>query len=193
MCVFLGHLPSRGVSSKMAGMAREPSIVQQTTLCLLVRGNPPRHVLLGLKREGFGAGKITGFGGKIEQGETPAAAAIREMVEETNVIVSPDDLCEVGQLVFLFPSRPSWSQMVHVFLSRRWVGVPCEGREMRPRWYAVDGIPFAQMWDDAAYWLPRFLAGERIRGRFVFGADNETVLEAQTVPWEERSDAGLCL
>ncbi len=47
-------------------------------MCFLVRGNLPEEILLGVKRVGFGAGKITGFGGKVEDGETVAMAAIRE-------------------------------------------------------------------------------------------------------------------
>ncbi|MEJ2212436.1 MAG: NUDIX domain-containing protein, partial [Anaerolineae bacterium] len=45
-------------------------------------GRPPRQVLLGLKRVGFGAGKLTGIGGKVEPGEEVAAAAARELEEE---------------------------------------------------------------------------------------------------------------
>ena len=87
--------------------------MRETTLCLLMKGAPPQRVLLGLKKEGFGAGKITGFGGKIEPGETPAAAAIRELEEETGIRVTSGNLCAIGQLQFLFPSRPAWSQLVH--------------------------------------------------------------------------------
>ena len=151
--------------------------MRHTTLCLLVEGTPPRRILLGFKKEGFGAGKITGFGGKIKPGEAPAAAAIRELEEETGIRVSFDDLQAVGELCFWFPKKPAWSQLVHVFLSRRWAGMPREGREMRPAWYAVDEIPFGQMWHDGSYWLPRFLAGEQIRGHFVFEEDNETVAD----------------
>jgi 8-oxo-dGTP diphosphatase len=157
--------------------------LREATLCFLTRGSPPQEVLLGYKMEGFGAGKITGFGGKVEPGETPAAAAVRELEEETGITVSIDDLQAVGQLCFVFPSKPSWSQMVHVFLSRRWVGVAEEGREMRPDWYAIDQVPYAQMWQDSAYWLPRLLAGDRIRGCFAFHADNERVVDVRIEPW----------
>ncbi len=176
----------------MAVMVEEHSIAQETTLCLLIRGKPPQHVLLGLKREGFGASKITGFGGKVEPGETALLAATREMAEETGIRVRPEYLIPIGQLFFLFPACPSWSQLVHAFMCKRWEGVPRAGTEMIPCWYAVDEIPYGQMWHDATYWLPRFLAGERIRGRFVFGSDNETVIEAEIQPWEERETRERC-
>lgn len=159
--------------------------LREATLCLLMQGDPPRHVLLGYKKEGFGAGKITGFGGKVEPGETPVAAAVRELEEETGITVALEDLLAVGQLCFLFPSRPAWSQLVHVFLSERWVGVPQEGREMRPAWHAVDQLPYEQMWQDSVYWLPRFLGGERIRGRFVFDTDNETIADVTIDVWDD--------
>ena len=162
--------------------------MRQSTLCLVVEGTPPERILLGLKKEGFGAGKVTGFGGKIEPGETPAAAAVRELEEETGLRVSAEDLKPVGQLWFHFPKRPAWSQLVHVFLSMRWEGSPREGREMRPAWYPVDEVPFEQMWHDGSYWLPRFLAGERIRGHFVFEADNETVADVAIDMWEDGSE-----
>ena len=82
--------------------------MKEATLCLLIKENPPRRILLGFKKEGFGAGKVTGFGGKVEPGETPAAAAIRELEEETGIRVTIDDLQAVGQLEFLFPKRPAW-------------------------------------------------------------------------------------
>jgi 8-oxo-dGTP diphosphatase len=159
--------------------------VRETTLCLLMEGTPPQRIMLGMKNEGFGAGKITGFGGKIEPGETPVVAASRELEEETGIRVACEELQAVGQLQFLFPSRPGWSQLVHVFLSQRWLGTAREGREMTPVWYAVGEIPFERMWHDASFWLPRFLDGERIRGRFVFAEDNETVAEVSISSWQE--------
>lgn len=162
----------------------------ETTLCLLIEGTPPQRILLGMKKEGFGAGKITGFGGKMEPGETPAMAAIRELEEETGIRVTCEELEPVGQLHFLFPSRPGWNQLVHVFLSQRWLGTVQEGREMKPVWYAVGEIPFGQMWGDATYWLPRFLAGERIRGSFVFAEDNETVAKVSISSWADGNEGG---
>lgn len=149
--------------------------MREATLCLLTQGNPPERVLLGFKKSGFGAGKYTGFGGKVEAGETVVRAAARELEEETGIQVAPEDLRRVGDLTFLFPSRPGWSQRVHVFLAELWEGEPAESREMIPGWFAVDGLPLDEMWHDAEYWLPRILSGQRVRARFTFGEDNEKV------------------
>ncbi len=147
----------------------------EATLIFLLRGNPPREILLGHKKTGLGAGKIGGIGGKVEPGETVAAAAIREMEEETGVRVAEKDLVYAARLDFLFPYKPEWGQRVHAYLATRWQGEPTESGEMAPVWFAIEDIPYGRMWQDSAHWLPRILAGERLRGWFVFGPDNETV------------------
>ena len=64
-----------------------------------------------------------------------------------------------------------------VFVVRRWLGEPWETEEMQPRWFPVHEVPYGEMWDDARYWLPRALAGEWVDMQFVYGPDNETVVE----------------
>lgn len=154
-----------------------------TTLVLPLRGQPPRQVLLGLKRTGFGAGKLTGIGGKVEPGEEAAHAAARELEEEVGLVAHPGDLQPTARLAFQFPYRPVWSTVMHVFLLWSWRGTPAAGREIEPAWYSVDSIPYAQMWSDTGYWLPRVLAGEKIQGHFVFCADNEAVQRVVLEAW----------
>jgi 8-oxo-dGTP diphosphatase len=158
--------------------------MQNATLCILIRGDPAHEILLGMKKARFGAGKYNGFGGKVEEGETVAEATVREMREETGVDVRLEDLERVGRLTFLFPYRPEWEQVVHVYLARRWQGTPQESDEMAPAWFAVDDIPYEQMWDDDLYWLPRVLGGERVRATFTYQADNQTVEEIRMEEWE---------
>jgi mutator protein MutT len=152
-------------------------------LVFLLRGDAPQ-VLLGHKKTGLGAGKYGGIGGKVEPGETTAAAAVRELEEEVGVRAAEVDLDYVGRFDFAFPHRPAWGQRVHAYLATRWQGEPVESDEMAPVWFDPEAIPYGQMWQDGAHWLPRVLAGERLRGRFVFAADNETVQAVEFDPWE---------
>jgi 8-oxo-dGTP diphosphatase len=150
----------------------------EVTLVLLL-DEAAGQVLLGLKKVRFGAGKYTGFGGKIEPGETAPAAAVREMQEETGVTVAEAHLSKTADILFEFPFQPEWGFMTHVFVAREWAGQPQETEEARPQWFPVDALPFDEMWADAIYWFPRVLAGERVRCRFVFGPDNETLTRAE--------------
>ena len=67
------------------------------TLCFIVRDG---RVLLIRKKRGIGAGKINGPGGKVDPGETPLAAAVRETQEEIGV--TPIDPQLRGDLRFHF-------------------------------------------------------------------------------------------
>jgi 8-oxo-dGTP diphosphatase len=158
--------------------------MRDATVCILVRGDPPAEILLGFKKAGFAAGKYNGIGGKVEPGEAVIEAAARELEEEVGVRVSQEDMQAVAHLTFLFPARPEWNQTVHAFLANVWQGKPRESREMAPAWFAVDAIPFERMWQDNAHWLPMVLAGEQIRARYVYAADNESIERLEVGSWE---------
>jgi 8-oxo-dGTP diphosphatase len=148
-----------------------------TCLCLLTRtasdGAP--EVLLAKKKTGLGTGKTVALGGHVEDGETPAEAAVREVKEESGIAVDPSSLAEAAHITFLFPARPAWDMTVSVFTATRWTGEPAESGEVVPRWYPVAALPLHTMWDDARHWLPRVLAGEHIRATFTYASDCESV------------------
>ena len=150
--------------------------MKETTLCFPIKKNAVPQVLLGYKKVGFGQGKLTGIGGKVEKGERLPTAVTRELFEETSLITVEDDLQPAGTITFLFPHKPAWSLIVHLFLVTKWQGHPLESREIRPAWFAVDAIPYDQMWDDGRYWLPLILQGQTIIAEFSFASDNETVV-----------------
>lgn len=103
---------------------------------------------------------------------------MREVEEESGLVVDAADLEERGYLRYAFPHRESWSQDSTVFVTETFSGSPRETDEIEPRWYRVDELPLEGMWDDAKYWLPQVLAGEAVNARFVFAADLKTVSES---------------
>jgi 8-oxo-dGTP diphosphatase len=149
--------------------------MQQVSLCFPVTADG--LVLLGLKKRGFGLGKLVGLGGKVEPDEDPAAAAARELLEEAGLLADPQGLEAMARLTFLFPTRPDWDHHMHVFLVRAWRGEPLEGNEIQPQWHPIDALPFDRMWDDSRTWLPQALAGQRLAAIFVYGEDLETVVD----------------
>ena len=149
----------------------------ETTLVLPLTDQPCPQVVLALKKRGFGKGKITGVGGKLEAGESAAQSAVRELSEEIAITVQLADLHPAGVIDFLFPFKPGWNMRSHLFVVQRWQGIPTESEEVAPAFYPFSQIPFEQMWADARHWLPPILAGQTIQARFVFAEDNETLSE----------------
>jgi 8-oxo-dGTP diphosphatase len=148
----------------------------RTCLCLIRRrGDGGPEVLLGLKKSGFGLGKWVGLGGHIEAGEKPVAAAVREVAEESGLVVAADALQHLASIEFRFPARPSWDQTADVFVTSVYQGEATESDEIAPRWFPEDALPLSLMWDDAKYWLPRVLAGEHVNVRIAFADDCATV------------------
>jgi 8-oxo-dGTP diphosphatase len=152
----------------------------QVCVCFITRRDEAgaRQVLLGRKKTGLGLGNIVGLGGKIEPGETALQAIVREIEEESSLVVDPAAVSEVGFIRYAFPHRENWSQDSTVFVVDTFTGTPVESDEVVPAWYDITDLPLDGMWDDAKYWLPRVLAGERVRASFTFGEDLKTVSES---------------
>lgn len=141
------------------------------------------EILLAMKKRGFGAGKWNGVGGKLEPGETIEQALIRETEEEIGV--TPTKYRPVAELDFVQDAETDdpWHMYVYAYLCDAWKGEPSETEEMAPQWFSLNDIPYADMWQDDAYWLPQVLSGETVTGRFTF--DENDALLSHTVSAED--------
>ena len=144
------------------------------TLCHIQQ--PPR-LLLGMKKRGFGQGRWNGFGGKIEPGESPEQAAIREVREEIGI--TPTNLKTRGKMYFRIDDTDSDLE-VFLFSASQFSGEPRETEEMRPRWFLENEIPYDKMWPEDKFWYPYLFAGKNfnVYARY---KDNETLLENRIV------------
>jgi 8-oxo-dGTP diphosphatase len=133
------------------------------------------QILLIRKKRGLGAGKINGPGGRLEPGETPEAAAIRETEEELGV--TPAAPRRRGHLRFQFVD--GYALECHVLSADDCAGEARETDEAVPLWTSVHDIPYDEMWADDRLWLPLLLAGRPFRGRFVF--DGDALLDGELV------------
>lgn len=151
--------------------------VIHATLMFIIKDS---RVLLIEKKRGLGAGKINGPGGKIDPGETPLEAAVRETVEE--VLVRPLRPRKLGELWFAMSDCPDI--LCHVFRAEDLEGEPGETDEAVPVWTDLDAVPYARMWEDDRHWLPLLIAGTTFHGRFVFEGEAMRWMDMRTgVDW----------
>jgi 8-oxo-dGTP diphosphatase len=146
---------------------------QRATLLFVIRNG---MILLIHKKRGLGAGKINAPGGRIDAGETPLEAAIREVREE--LLITPVGVRQRGELRFQFVDGLSLHG--YVFAATDCEGEPQETEEARPLWTSVDEIPYHRMWADDRLWLPLLLEGRYFEGRFIFDGDVMRAYEIDT-------------
>ena len=138
------------------------------------------NILLIEKKRGLGAGKINGPGGKIDPGETPLEAVMRETREELHV--TPIAPRKLGELWFSMSDHPDI--LCHVFRADDCHGTATETDEAVPLWTHIDAIPYQRMWEDDHHWLPLLLAEKTFRGRFAFQEESMTWMEIATgIAW----------
>ena len=124
-------------------------------------------VLLIRKRRGLGQGKINAPGGRLEEGETIAEAAVREVQEE--LCITPLQPRYVGENLFQFTD--GYSLHVHVFTSTQYEGVPQQTDEAIPLWFSTHDFPFDEMWADDRLWIPLMMQQKKFHGRYIFSGD----------------------
>ncbi|MEI6495013.1 MAG: NUDIX domain-containing protein, partial [bacterium] len=73
--------------------------------CLVIKED---KILLGWKKRGFGAGLLTGIGGKKNPEETYADAAARELFEESGVVVDPQKIELAAVVEYVFAGESAW-------------------------------------------------------------------------------------
>lgn len=156
------------------------------TLVLVVQS---KHVLLGMKKRGFGAGRWNGFGGKVQKGETIEEAAKRELLEESGLTV--DELHKIGNIKFEFVGSTELMD-VHIFRADNYSGEPTESEEMRPQWFELEDIPFVQMWPDDVYWFPILLRKKKFLGYFKFQG-HDRILDYRLEEVDEMKENHLIL
>ena len=101
------------------------------------RSEPTVLLTIRTKELASHAGQVAFPGGKIDPGETPEAALVRELREELGIEVSPGDLAP-----FVFASHPyeNFHLLMPVFLCRRWSGKPTPREGQALAWVAPDQL-----------------------------------------------------
>ncbi len=121
-------------------------------------------------------GRWNGLGGKFESSETPEACVIREVEEESGLVISNPQL--VGFLTFpAFAKEEDW--YVYVFVARQFSGELRNSEEGNLEWIADSELLQLDLWEGDPIFLKWIEAGKFFSAKFVY--QNEKLIEHSVV------------
>ena len=120
------------------------------TVCFFIKDS---QVLLAEFQYPDGKKLWNGIGGKVDEGETPLEAVVREIGEETNIKVDVLDLHEMDVIT-------NDNFELHVFVTSQWSGeiTAIDPTLKQFKWFRVDEVPYAVMHEGNDRWLPKVLS-----------------------------------
>ncbi len=118
------------------------------------------------------ADKYNGLGGKLEPGESPAQAAVREVCEESGIELLPSQLRPLG--VLQFPNfKPKsnedwvvWLYRADLLPGHRVPDVKHETREGRLEWINEAQLLSLPLWEGDRHFLPHVVESRPISATF---------------------------
>jgi 8-oxo-dGTP diphosphatase len=115
----------------MAAIAAEPAR-PLILVAAVVLVDADGRVLLARRPEGKSMAGLWEFpGGKIDHGETPEAALVRELAEELGIDVAASCL---APFTFASHTYPDFHLLMPLYLCRRWLGIPVAREGQRLAW-----------------------------------------------------------
>ena len=135
------------------------------TLCY-IKHNGKTLMLHRIKKEiDVHKGKWNGLGGKLEPGETPEECIIREVYEESGLIIQSPVL--KGILTFpLFDGVDDW--MAFVFTATEFTGLTIDSPEGKLEWIEDKEVLSLNLWEGDRIFLKWLDQDRFFSGKFVY-------------------------
>lgn len=122
-----------------------------------------KKVLLVLTHYGPEIKKYSGYGGGVDEDESPEEAVVREVREEAEVVVEEADLKKMAVITNITKKIPENTQSTFkltIFLTEKWKGEPKDLPGMQPKWFDFNKLPFDQMFPENKILFPMVLEGK---------------------------------
>jgi 8-oxo-dGTP diphosphatase len=135
------------------------------TLCY-IRKNGRTLMLHRIKKKNdLHEGKYNGLGGKLEDGETPEECVIREVYEESGLMIK-NPLFK-GMLTFpMFDGKNDW--IVFVFIAKRFSGKMINSREGDLVWIENHKLLDLNLWEGDKKFLKYIDSDKIFSGKFIY-------------------------
>lgn len=126
-----------------------------TTLCYISRGDEYLLLHRTKKENDLNKDKWIGFGGKLEENESPEEGILREVKEETGLRLL--DLKYRGIVTFV--SDRYTGEYMHLFTAERFEGELCDCDEGTPAWIKKTDFAALPQWEGDRIFLRLLEAG----------------------------------
>ena len=139
--------------------------MQLATLCYVIDNNSTLMLYRNKKKDDYHKGKWNGLGGKFEQGESPKECAIREVKEESGLIMKNPKM--KGFITFpLFDGKKDW--YVFLFTADRFEGKLIDSNEGTLEWIPNDKLLELNLWDGDKIFIPWLFQDKFFSAKFVY-------------------------
>jgi 8-oxo-dGTP diphosphatase len=146
--------------------------MQLATLCYLRHNSRTLMLYRNKKKDDIHSGKWNGLGGKFNSGETPEECVIREVCEESGLVIKTPLLR--GFITFpSFNNDEDW--YVFVFTATDFTGSPQESAEGHLEWIDDSNLSSLNLWPGDKLFLKWIQAGRFFSAKFVY--HNEELVE----------------
>ena len=135
------------------------------TLCYLKADGKTLMIHRVKKANDMHQGKWNGLGGKLDPGETPEECVIREVREESGLVIEKPQL--KGLLTFpLFANNEDW--YAFVFVAREYSGELIDSPEGVLRWIDNRELLDLELWEGDRIFLPWLERPGFFSGKFIY-------------------------
>ncbi len=153
------------------------------TICYVQESNKTLLICSKKKADPRYNAKWNGLGGKIQEGETPIEGAIREVFEESGLIVKDPILH--GEILFPKMAREKEDFYCYVYVFKGYEGDLKESKEGILEWVDTDKILDRPTWTSDRIFLPWVLQGKKFKATFTYAEDGKTILDHSVVFYDE--------
>ncbi len=142
-------------------------MVQLATLCYVMHEGKTLMLFRNKKLNDYHEGKWNGLGGKFEQGETPEECAIREVEEESGLLMIEPKM--KGFITFpMFDGKKDW--YVFLFTADKFSGKLIDSNEGKLEWIQNEKLADLNLWDGDKIFIPWLFQEKYFSAKFVYEA-----------------------